>query len=72
MEKIEVRIMIASMVISKEFKEDKCGNGIKEAYDFISEEVKKYNDITRIEIQKYIYNDCDLLIQSNIKYYYEW
>lgn len=34
MEKIEVRIMIASMVISKEFNEE------KEAYDFISKEVK--------------------------------
>ena len=66
MEKIEVRIMIASMVVSKEFNEE------KEAYDFVSEEVKKYNDINRIEIQKDIYNDCGLLIQSNIKYYYEW
>lgn len=66
MKKLEVRIIVASMAISKEFNKE------KEAKNFISEEVKKYNDITRIEIQKNTYNDCDLLVQSNIKYFYEW
>jgi hypothetical protein len=66
MKKIEVRVIMSSMVISKEFNKE------KEAKKFIYEEVKKYNNITRIEIQNYIYNDCGLLTKSNIKYFYEW
>lgn len=66
MKKIEVRVIMSSMVINKEFNKE------KEAKKFIYEEVKKYNDITRIEIQNYIYNDSGLLTQSNIKYFYEW
>lgn len=66
MQKIEVRIIASNIVISKEFNKE------KEAKNFIFEEVKKYNDITRIEIQYYIYNDCGLLTESNIKYFYEW
>lgn len=66
METIGVRVILPSRIIYKEFNKE------KEAKKFISEEVKKYNDITRIEIQNYIYNDSGLLTQSNIKYFYEW
>jgi hypothetical protein len=64
MEKIEVRINIIIAIVSKEFNED------KEAYAFILETIRKFKNITRIEIQRDTYNKNGLLIQSNIKYYY--
>lgn len=44
----------------------------KEAKQYINNEVLKYNDIDKIAIIEYKYNDRDMLIESKTNYYYEW
>lgn len=44
----------------------------KEAKQFINNEILKYNDIDKIAITEYKYNDRDMLIESKTNYYYEW
>lgn len=44
----------------------------KEAKQFINNEILKYNDIDKIAIIEYKYNDRDMLIESKTNYYYEW
>ena len=57
---------------TKEFVSEVHFEAKKEAKQFINNEILKYNDIDKIAIIEYKYNDRDMLIESKTNYYYEW